>query len=217
LWTAPLTKTWFHLRPPSTAVLSTHGTQIAFRFPAMRNRDHCGSGGPSYRVVPSLTTFKLHVESSAKQRRRQPCTVLNWADLAAMYRAGFAKGHVVEIHALFFLAAIVAGAINALAGGGGLITFPLLALVVPPVTADATSALALLPAYPAAVWRTRDELSELPRRWLWLLLVPSELGGLVGALPRIRFHKFIQNSSPLGFMRSTGPSSQVKIVGSVLI
>jgi uncharacterized membrane protein YfcA len=83
---------------------------------------------------------------------------------------------------LFFVAAIVAGAINALAGGGGLITFPLLALVVPPVTADATSALALLPAYPAAVWRTRNELSGVPRRWLWLLLIPSVLGGLVGAL-----------------------------------
>jgi uncharacterized protein len=87
----------------------------------------------------------------------------------------------VETHALFFLAAIVAGAINALAGGG-LILFPLLTLVVPPVTADATSALALLPAYPAAVWRTRGELSQVSRRWLWLLLVPSVLGGLVGAL-----------------------------------
>ena len=88
----------------------------------------------------------------------------------------------METHALFFIAAVVAGAINALAGGGGLITFPLLALVLPPVTADATSALALLPAYPAAVWRTRGELSEVPRRWLWFLLVPSVLGGLVGAL-----------------------------------
>jgi uncharacterized protein len=88
----------------------------------------------------------------------------------------------VEIHVLFFIAAAVAGAINALAGGGGLITFPLLALVVPSVVADATSALALLPAYPAAVWHTRGELREVPRRWLWLLLVPSVLGGLVGAL-----------------------------------
>jgi hypothetical protein len=52
----------------------------------------------------------------------------------------------LEPHALFFEAAIVAGAINALAGGG-LITFPLLALVVPPVTAGVMSALALLPAH----------------------------------------------------------------------
>jgi uncharacterized membrane protein YfcA len=88
----------------------------------------------------------------------------------------------VETHILFVVAAAAAGMINSLAGGGGLITFPLLALVVPPVVADATSALALLPAYPAAVWRTRSQLSEVPRRWLWLLLVPSVLGGLVGAL-----------------------------------
>jgi uncharacterized membrane protein YfcA len=88
----------------------------------------------------------------------------------------------METHVLFFLAALAAGAINALAGGGGLITFPLLALVVPPVVADATSALALLPAYPSAVWRTRRRLGEVPRRWLWLLLAPSVLGGLAGAL-----------------------------------
>ena len=57
----------------------------------------------------------------------------------------------METHVLFFVAAVLAGLINSLAGGGGLITFPLLALVVPPVVADATSAIALLPAYPSAV------------------------------------------------------------------
>jgi uncharacterized membrane protein YfcA len=76
----------------------------------------------------------------------------------------------------------VAGLINSLAGGGGLITFPLLALVVPPVVADATSALALFPAYPSAVWRARSKLGEVRRLWLWLLLITSALGGLVGAL-----------------------------------
>jgi hypothetical protein len=88
----------------------------------------------------------------------------------------------LETQVLFFVAAVVAGLINSLAGGGGLITFPLLALVVPPVVADATSAFALLPAYPSAVWRTRRKLREVRRLWLWLLLVTSALGGLVGAL-----------------------------------
>ncbi len=89
----------------------------------------------------------------------------------------------METHFLFFIAAIVAGAINSLGGGGGLITFTLLALVLPPVTADATSALALLAGYPAAVWGARAELAHIVRRrWLWLLLVPSLLGGLLGAL-----------------------------------
>src|SRR5438876_7852174 len=56
-------------------------------------------------------------------------------------------------------------------------------LVVAPVTADATSAVALLLAYPTAVWRTRRELARaLPPRWLSLFLIPSLLGGLLGAL-----------------------------------
>jgi uncharacterized protein len=89
----------------------------------------------------------------------------------------------VETYVLFFVASIVAGAINALAGGGGLIIFPLLMLVVAPVTADATSAVALLAAYPTAVWRTRGQLAGvLDRKWLWLLLIPNVLGGLLGAL-----------------------------------
>ena len=84
---------------------------------------------------------------------------------------------------LFFVATVLAGAINALAGGGGLITFPLLMLVVTPVTADATSAVALFFAYPTAVWRTRSQLEGVfCRGWLWLLLIPSVLGGLIGAL-----------------------------------
>src|SRR5215218_4670239 len=82
---------------------------------------------------------------------------------------------------LFFLAAIVAGAINALAGGGGLLTFPLLTLVLPPVVADGTSAVALFPAYVTSAWVSRAELARVVR-WAWLLLGPSVLGGLLGAL-----------------------------------
>jgi uncharacterized membrane protein YfcA len=96
---------------------------------------------------------------------------------------------------LFFLATVLAGTINALAGGGGLITFPLLMLVVTPVTADATSAIALFFAYPTAVWRTRDQLAGvLHRGWLWLLLIPSVIGGLIGAvlLSRMGNRNFIQ-------------------------
>lgn len=86
-------------------------------------------------------------------------------------------------YVLLFLANVVGGTINALAGGGGLITFPLLMLLVPPVTADATSAIALFFAYPTAVWRTRNQLSGVVGRgWFWLLLVPSVLGGLTGAV-----------------------------------
>jgi uncharacterized membrane protein YfcA len=96
---------------------------------------------------------------------------------------------------LLFIATVLAGTINALAGGGGLITFALLMLLVTPVTADATSAVALFFAYPTAVWRTRDQLEGvLGRGWLWLLLIPSVLGGLIGAvlLSRMGNRNFVQ-------------------------
>src|SRR5215210_7684260 len=77
---------------------------------------------------------------------------------------------------------MVAGAINSLAGGGGLITFPLLALVLPLVIADATSAFALLTAYPAAVWRTRGELTNVPTGAVDCC---SDIGVSGGALRRL--------------------------------
>lgn len=63
---------------------------------------------------------------------------------------------------------------------------PLLTLVLSPAAADATSSLALLPANPTAVWRTRRELAGVRRRWLWLLLATSLVGGLAGALMLVR-------------------------------
>jgi uncharacterized protein len=59
----------------------------------------------------------------------------------------------MDTHILLFLVAILATAISSMAGGGGgLLTFPLLMTVLPPVTADATSAVALLPAYMTSTW-----------------------------------------------------------------
>jgi len=87
----------------------------------------------------------------------------------------------VETHILLFLVAIVATAINSIAGGGGLLTFPVLMTVLPPVTADATSAVALLPAYVTSTWAGRKHLAPV-RHWFWLLLGPSLLGSLLGAL-----------------------------------
>ncbi len=87
----------------------------------------------------------------------------------------------METHVLLFLIAIVATAINSIAGGGGLLTFPVLMTVLPPITADATSAVALLPAYMTSTWAGRKHLAPV-RHWFWLLLGPSLLGSLLGAL-----------------------------------
>jgi uncharacterized protein len=87
----------------------------------------------------------------------------------------------METQLLLFLVATVATAINSVAGGGGLLTFPVPMTVLPPVTADATSAVALLPAYITSTWAGRKHLAPV-RHWFWRLLLPSLLGSLLGAL-----------------------------------
>jgi len=83
------------------------------------------------------------------------------------------------------LAAVAAGAINALAGGGTLITFPALtAMGIPAVSANVTNTVALLPGYLGATFAQKEEVLSQRRR-LWLLL-PAALGGLVGGLLLLR-------------------------------
>jgi uncharacterized protein len=80
-----------------------------------------------------------------------------------------------------FAAATVAGAINAIAGGGSLITFPVLVwLGRPAILANATNTVSLSPGSIAALWGFRHELRGM-RRWVVWLSVPSLLGGLSGA------------------------------------
>lgn len=79
-------------------------------------------------------------------------------------------------------AALAAGAVNALAGGGSLISFPaLVALGVPPVVANLTNTVALCPGYVGAAWAQRGDLAGQGGR-LALLVPAGALGGLGGAL-----------------------------------
>ncbi|WP_129672002.1 sulfite exporter TauE/SafE family protein [Candidatus Chloroploca sp. Khr17] len=87
---------------------------------------------------------------------------------------------------LLFLAALVAGAINSVAGGGSFISFPALLLVgVPPIAANATNTTALWPGIAASVGAYRRELS-LQKRGIMLFSGLSMLGGLIGALLLLR-------------------------------
>lgn len=81
-----------------------------------------------------------------------------------------------------FVAAFAAGALNAVAGGGSLISFPaLVAFGQPAVLANATNTAALWPgSVSSAVAYRRDTL--LHHDLLLVLLLPSLLGGLLGAL-----------------------------------
>jgi len=83
-------------------------------------------------------------------------------------------------------AAFAAGVVNSLAGGGTLLTFPALLTVLPPtdvsrVVANVTSTVALVPGSLAGAWGYRRELNSV-RHWVHLLIWPSLIGGLVGAL-----------------------------------
>ena len=78
------------------------------------------------------------------------------------------------------LAAVVGGAVNALAGGGTLITFPMLTAVgVPVVSANITNTVALCPGYLGATFAQMKDLRGQSLR-LWLLLPVGVLGGIGG-------------------------------------
>ena len=82
---------------------------------------------------------------------------------------------------LAFTAALVAGAVNSIAGGGTLLTFPALVwLGLPPISANATSTVALWPGSFGSMWAYRRQLAGA-RRWLLGFTVPSIAGGIAGA------------------------------------
>ena len=85
--------------------------------------------------------------------------------------------------ALLLLAAFAAGTINSVAGGGTLLTFPVLLSVLGPggaVLANGTSTVALAPGSLSAFWGYRSEVAG-QKRSLWEMAIPSVLGGAIGA------------------------------------
>lgn len=83
--------------------------------------------------------------------------------------------------AAVFLVSVLGGGINAIAGGGTLLTFPaLVGLGVPALTANATSTVALWPGALSSMWGYRGELRGA-RAWVLRLTVPSIAGGVLGA------------------------------------
>lgn len=79
-------------------------------------------------------------------------------------------------------AALLGGAINAVAGGGTLVTFPsLLACGISPLAANATSTLALVVGTSGGTYGNRQHL-EAVKPWLKRFLLVSLLGGLAGSV-----------------------------------
>src|SRR5258706_13424669 len=77
------------------------------------------------------------------------------------------------------LAALAAGAVNALAGGGTLITFPTLTFLgIPTVAANVTNTIALCPGYFGGTLAQWNDLKSQPKR-LWLIVPARIFGGVL--------------------------------------
>ncbi len=90
----------------------------------------------------------------------------------------------MNLHEIAALAAAsaAAGAVNSIAGGGTLITFPVLLLCgVAPVTANATSTFALVFGTAGSLYGYRRHLAEV-RPWLKRFLPVCVVGGVLGAV-----------------------------------
>ena len=80
-------------------------------------------------------------------------------------------------------AAFGAGVLNTVAGGGTFLTFPALVFAgIPPVVANATSAVAVFPGYLAGAAGFRRELAAMAGGRLFRLALVTLFGGLAGAL-----------------------------------
>ena len=98
--------------------------------------------------------------------------------------------------ALAGLAAVAAGLINALAGGGTLDSFPtLIAMGIPPVIANITNTVALCPGYLGGALAQRADLRGQGRRLL--ILVPAAIIGGVAGGNSCRSPSVHRHSSPL--------------------
>lgn len=88
---------------------------------------------------------------------------------------------------ILFIAAVVGGALNSVAGGGSFITFPSLIFTgVLPIQANATSTVALWPGSLASVGAYRKELAAQDRVLVLVLASTSLVGGVLGAVLLLR-------------------------------
>jgi len=84
---------------------------------------------------------------------------------------------------ILIAAAFAAGVLNSIAGGGSFLTFPALVLVgIPPVAANATSAVAVFPGYLGGVVGFKSEIGRLSKPLLTKYLTVSLAGGFGGSL-----------------------------------
>src|SRR5438876_10448138 len=83
---------------------------------------------------------------------------------------------------ILFIAAVLGGTLNSVAGGGTFITLPALIFTgVPPIHANATSTVALWPGSVASVWAYRVEMAKQKQVLVIVRGVTSLVGGVLRA------------------------------------
>jgi uncharacterized membrane protein YfcA len=100
--------------------------------------------------------------------------------------------------------AVGAGAMNAMAGGGTILTFPtLIFLGMPAIVANATSTVALLPGAVASMAGFKEDVLRY-KGWLKTLFVPSLAGGVAGSVLLLRTpEKTFAHLAPLLILLAT--------------
>jgi len=95
------------------------------------------------------------------------------------------EGKLVILFEVILLsaAAFLAGTLNSIAGGGSFLTFPALVYIgIPPISANATSAVAVFPGYLSGAFGFVKELKTYGLRQLGTLIFLAAIGGVLGAL-----------------------------------
>ena len=83
---------------------------------------------------------------------------------------------------ILFIAGLIGGVMNAVAGGGTFVTFPALVFTgIPPVAANATATVAALPGYLAAAISFRRDILAVPRDQLRRLTLWTVIGSAIGS------------------------------------
>ncbi|HVY13800.1 MAG TPA: sulfite exporter TauE/SafE family protein [Rhodopila sp.] len=87
-------------------------------------------------------------------------------------------------HSLLLLCAgLLAGTMNAVAGGGSFVGFPAMVLVgLPPIVANASNTVALCPGTFASTWARRHDLRDVAGIGPGVMVPVTLAGGLVGAI-----------------------------------
>jgi hypothetical protein len=120
-----------------------------------------------------------------------------------------------------FLAALLGGGLNSVAGGGGLIVFPALLMAgLPPIDANATSTLASWPGAIASVGAYRQELQPVGRLCVLFGSI-SLVGGTIGsrlllATPTATFEQLVPYLLLLATLLFAFSSSQTSRLPSIL-